>query len=49
MKQNKLTYLSPETETLIVQTEGKILNPSDYHQGGGGFYDDGDINDNGDF
>ena len=29
MKQKKLTYLSPETETLVIQTEGCILYLSD--------------------
>ena len=32
MKQNKLTYLSPETETLLIQSEGSMCNNPSYNQ-----------------
>lgn len=53
MKQNKQTYLSPVTETLVIQSEGSFcggpsanafINPAV-----GIIYDDGTTNDNGDF
>ena len=49
-KQFKQTYLSPETESLLVQTEGSVCYVSkDAFIQGVISYDDSTINDNGEF
>ena len=49
MKKNKNVYLSPETVTLVVQTEGCFCVSADaWREGSGGDYS-GDTFENGDY
>ena len=43
MNKQKQTYLSPETETLVVRFEGSILTGSEL--GGSGFNEQGNVKD----
>ena len=53
MKKTKLSYLSPATETLVVQIEGSLCNNASKNAfidpALGIIYDDGTTNENGDF
>ena len=44
----KTLYEKPFTELLVIRFEENFCNTG-YHQGGGGTYDNGDINENGDY
>ena len=49
MNKEKLTYVSPETETLVVRFEGVICgSPNGYNEGSAGDYS-GNIYDNGSY
>ncbi len=50
MNKEKQTYLSPETETLVIQTEGGAIcgSPNGYNEGSAGDYS-GNIYDNGSY
>jgi len=51
MNKEKLTYLSPETETLVVRFEESVLqggSPEQFREGGAGNYS-GNVFDNGSY
>lgn len=43
------TYETPTITTLEVQSEGVLCGSYTWTEGGGGIYDDGHTNDNGDY
>lgn len=46
----KKLYKQPDTRILVEECEGLLmLSPFGYHQGGAGYYDDEDTNNNGDY
>ena len=52
MKQNKQTYLSPVTETLVIQSEGSFCGGPSANAFATSLiydYDSGTVNENGDF
>lgn len=44
-----LLYMAPSVNVFNVHVEGVLCASGDYSLGGGGVYDDGDINDNGEY
>ena len=42
-------YETPSVTTLEVQSEGVLCGSYKWTEGGGGIYEDGDINDNGEY
>ena len=42
-------YETPSLKTLEVQSEGVLCGSYKWTEGGGGIYEDGDINDNGEY
>ena len=43
------TYATPTITTLKIQSEGVLCGSYKWHEGGGGIYEDDDINDNGEY
>ena len=43
------TYETPTITTLNIQSEGVLCGSYNWTEGGGGIYEDGDINDNGEY
>ena len=44
-----VTYVTPSVSVVDIHNEGLLCQSSDYTLGGGGVYDDDDINDNGSY
>lgn len=44
-----LSYETPSVKTLEVLSEGVLCGSYKWTEGGGGIYEDGDINDNGEY
>lgn len=42
-------YVSPKMRTVEMKTEGVICGSYAYYLGGGGVYDEDDVNDNGEY
>lgn len=42
-------YATPTITTLKIQSEGVLCGSYKWHEGGGGIYEDDDINDNGEY
>lgn len=43
------SYISPEIKTVEFKAEGPLCTSFTYYSGGGGVYELGDINDNGEY
>lgn len=43
------TYETPTVKELDIQSEGVLCGSYKWTEGGGGIYEDGDINDNGEY
>lgn len=49
LNMGRVTYETPTITTLEVQSEGVLCGSYTWTEGGGGIYDDGHTNDNGDY